>query len=181
MTFVPDAAARAATVASVQPLLALWPVGTAELGRNRRSIFESAATHSRGLRNVADRCESFAERSALWCLYSRRQRCDDSVCESLLVDLRAASRTSGERAGAARFFATLLNTARFGYSRADFFFNSIVSGSVPGWVANAPIGAIVISGSTASNGASQITLAGANTGSNNATARNLFTVDDHIY
>ena len=45
----------------------------------------------------------------------------------------------------------------------------------------APVGAIVISGSTASNGASQITLAGANTGSNNATARNLFTVDDHIY
>ena len=40
---------------------------------------------------------------------------------------------------------------------------------------------MVISGSTASNGASQITLAGANTGSNNTTARNLFTVDDHIY
>jgi hypothetical protein len=39
----------------------------------------------------------------------------------------------------------------------------------------------VISGSTASNGASTITGAGANTGSNNRTARNLFTVDDHIY
>ena len=44
-----------------------------------------------------------------------------------------------------------------------------------------PIGAIVISGSTASNGASSITGAGANVGSNNVTSRNLFTGDDHIY
>ena len=44
-----------------------------------------------------------------------------------------------------------------------------------------PIGAIVISGSTASNGASQITQAGANVGSNNAATRNLFTCDDHVY
>ena len=79
------------------------------------------------------------------------------------------------------FRRRLLNTARFGYSRADFYFNGDVTGSVPGWVAGAPVGAVVISGSTASNGASQITLAGANTGSNNATVRNLFTGDDHIY
>jgi hypothetical protein len=76
---------------------------------------------------------------------------------------------------------TLLNTLRFGYSRAAFYFNSIVDGGVPGWVDGGPVGAIVIAGSTASNGASQITLAGANTGSNNTTVRNLFTVDDHVY
>ena len=79
------------------------------------------------------------------------------------------------------FSPHLLNTFRFGYSRASFFFNGIVPDSVPGWVTGAPVGSIVISGSTASNGSSQITLAGANTGSNNATTRNLFTVDDHIY
>jgi hypothetical protein len=39
----------------------------------------------------------------------------------------------------------------------------------------------VIAGSTASNGSSQITGAGANVGSNNATTRNLFTFDDHIF
>ncbi len=77
---------------------------------------------------------------------------------------------------------SLLNTARFGYSRASYFFTGLlpVSG-VPGWVGGDPVGAIVISGSTASNGASAITGAGANVGSNNRTARNLFTVDDHIY
>jgi hypothetical protein len=77
---------------------------------------------------------------------------------------------------------SLLNTARFGYSRASYFFTGIVPVSgVSGWIGNDPVGAIVISGSTASNGASAITGAGANTGSNNRTARNLFTLDDHIY
>ncbi len=80
------------------------------------------------------------------------------------------------------FSPTLLNTARFGYSRASYFFTGIVPVSgVTGWVSGDPVGAIVISGSTASNGASAITGAGANTGSNNTTARNLFTEDDHIY
>jgi len=53
--------------------------------------------------------------------------------------------------------------------------------ALSGWVAGEPIGAIVISGSTASNGASAITQAGTNVGSNNTTARNLFTWDDHVY
>ena len=71
---------------------------------------------------------------------------------------------------------SLLNTARFGYSRASYFFTGLVPVSgVPGWVSGEPVGAIVISGSTASNGASAITGAGANVGSNNRTARNLFT------
>jgi carboxypeptidase family protein len=77
---------------------------------------------------------------------------------------------------------SLLNTARFGYSRASYFFTGLVPVSgVPGWVSGDHVGAIVISGSTASNGASSITGAGANVGSNNRTARNLFTEDDHIY
>ncbi len=79
----------------------------------------------------------------------------------------------------------LLNTARFGFSRATFFF----LGSVPGDVAatagtflpGKPIGAVVVAGSTASNGSSQLTGAGANVGSNNSIARNLFTFDDHIF
>src|SRR6266702_2899595 len=41
VTFVPDAAARAATVPSVQPLLALWPVGTKELGSGIAEAFSS--------------------------------------------------------------------------------------------------------------------------------------------
>ena len=79
------------------------------------------------------------------------------------------------------FTPALLNTARFGYSRASYFFTGSTPVSIDGWVAGKPIGAIVISGSTASNGASAITQAGLNVGSNNSAARNLFTWDDHIY
>ncbi len=79
------------------------------------------------------------------------------------------------------FSSQLLNTARFGFSRASFYFLGSATVDVPGFVSGRPVGAIVISGSTASNGASQITGAGGNVGSNNAVARNLFTLDDHIY
>jgi Carboxypeptidase regulatory-like domain len=79
------------------------------------------------------------------------------------------------------FAPSLLNTARFGYSRASYFFTGFTPVSETGWVAGEPIGAIVISGSTASNGASQITQAGTNVGSDNRTARNLFTEDDHVF
>ncbi len=79
----------------------------------------------------------------------------------------------------------LLNTVRFGYSRASFFFASSVPAEIQAntstFVPGKPTGAIVIAGSTASNGASQITAAGANVGSNNGIVRNLFTVDDHVF
>jgi hypothetical protein len=83
------------------------------------------------------------------------------------------------------FSPKLLNTARAGYSRASFFFlgasTPFEGADIAGWVAGRPIGAIVIAGSTASNGSSQVTGAGGNVGSNNSTTRNLFTFDDHIY
>jgi hypothetical protein len=47
VTFVPDAAARAATVASVQPLLALWPIGTTELGSGISEAFSNPPQHVR--------------------------------------------------------------------------------------------------------------------------------------
>lgn len=83
------------------------------------------------------------------------------------------------------FNPRLLNTARIGLSRASFYFLGYIPASVqavtPTFLAGRPTGAVVIAGSTASNGASSITTAGANVGSNNTTTRNLFTFDDHIY
>ncbi len=78
------------------------------------------------------------------------------------------------------FSPTVLNTARFGFSRAGYFFTGYTPVDVPGWVQGAPIGALVIGGGTALNGASQISLAGTNAGSNLRAVRNLFTYDDHI-
>ncbi len=83
------------------------------------------------------------------------------------------------------FSSRLLNTARLGFSRASFLFLGSVPAEIqartPTFVPGKPTGAIVIAGSTASNGASSITTAGANVGSNNATTRNLYTFDDHIF
>ena len=83
------------------------------------------------------------------------------------------------------FSPSLLNTARVGYSRARFLFNGSVPAAIEqttvSFIPGKPVGAIVIAGSTASNGSSQITAAGANVGSNNAMTRNLFTFDDHVF
>ncbi len=78
------------------------------------------------------------------------------------------------------FSPAFLNTARVGFSRAGYFFTGDTPVNLPGWVAGAPIGAVVVGGGTALNGASQISTAGANAGSNLTSKRNLFTYDDHI-
>jgi hypothetical protein len=78
------------------------------------------------------------------------------------------------------FSPTVLNTARFGYSRAGYFFNGETPEDIPGWVQGDPIGAVVIGGGTALNGASSISLAGTNATSNLSAVRNLFTYDDHV-
>jgi hypothetical protein len=182
VTFVPDAAARSATVASVQPLLALWPQGTAELGNGIAEAFSNPPQHVRESFGTTRIDSNLSRKDLVFGVYT----VDDSdattpsanpyssIYERLREQVVSAQVQHVISPG-------LLNTARAGFSRAAFFFDSIVAGSVPGWVANAPVGAIVISGSTASNGASQITQAGANTGSNNSVVRNLFTLEDHIY
>ena len=76
------------------------------------------------------------------------------------------------------FSPAALNTFRAGFSRGGYFFTGSTAAGVPGWVAGDPIGAIVVGGGTASNGASQITGAGANAGSNLRAVRNLFTYSD---
>ena len=75
---------------------------------------------------------------------------------------------------------TFLNTVRLGYSKASFFFTGSTPVAIPGWVQGDPIGALVVGGGTALNGASQISLAGTNAGSNLHAARNLYTLDDHM-
>jgi Carboxypeptidase regulatory-like domain len=182
VTFVPDASARAAAVASVQPLLALWPVGTVELGQGIAEAFSNPPQQVREDFGTTRADTNLSVNDLLFGVYT----IDDSDAttpsanpfSSIYERLREQVASIQEQHV---FSPRLLNTARFGYSRADFYFNSIVPGGVAGWVNGEPVGAVVISGSTASNGASAITQAGANTGSNNATARNLFTLDDHVY
>ncbi|HUH63697.1 MAG TPA: carboxypeptidase-like regulatory domain-containing protein [Terracidiphilus sp.] len=181
VTFVPDDAARAAAVPAVQPLLALWPRGTRELGQGIAEAFSNPLQHVREDFGTTRIDSNLTQNDLLFGVYT----IDDSDAttpsanpySSIYERLREQVASAQEQHV---FSPRLLNIIRIGFSRADFSFDSIVEGSVPGWVTNGPVGSIVISGSTASNGASQISLAGANTGSNNSTARNLFTLDDHV-
>ena len=69
------------------------------------------------------------------------------------------------------FSASLLNTARAGFSRAGYFFTGeptpdTPTASLPGFLVGLPIGALVVGGSAASNPTAQLSLAGSNNGSN---------------
>jgi hypothetical protein len=83
------------------------------------------------------------------------------------------------------FSASLLNTARAGFSRAGYFFTGeptpgTPAASLPGFLTGRPLGALVVGGSAASNPTAQLSLAGSNNGSNLDAARSLFTCEDRV-
>ena len=83
------------------------------------------------------------------------------------------------------FSPSVLNTARVGYSRASYFFtgeptSGTPAADLPGFLTGAPVGAIVVGGSAASNPTAQLSLAGSNNGSNLHVARNIFTYEDRV-
>ena len=202
VTLVPDAQARAGflpnsagvdkyvgVAPAVQPLLALWPVpngpellNAAGQPSGIAEAFSSPMQHIREDFGTTRFDYNLGDRDLFFAVYT----IDDSSANtptanplSLVAETLREQVLSGQEQHV--FSPRLLNTARVGFSRASYYFTGSTPVSVPGWVAGKPIGAIVIAGSTASNGASQITLAGTNVGSNNATTRNLYTLDDHIF
>lgn len=184
--YLPDSAGNETYVgvaAAAAPLLALWPVQNGpELGNGIGEAFSNPLQHIREDFGTARADADLSGSDTFSSVYT----IDDSVAttpsanplSSVFESLREQVLSLEERHV---FSSNFLNTARAGFSRAGYFFNGIVPVNLPGWVAGKPIGSIVISGSTASNGSSQITLAGSNVGSNNSTIRNLFTYDDHAY
>lgn len=168
---------------AVAPLLGLWPEQNGpELGRGIGEAFSHPKQHIREDFGTVRLDNNLSSKDLLFAVYT----VDDSSANtpsqnplSLIDESLREQVTSIQEQHV--FSPSLLNTARFGYSRASFNFNGYTPVDGSGWVAGKPVGAIVISGSTASNGASQITQAGSNVGSNNTTARNLFTGDDHVY
>lgn len=83
------------------------------------------------------------------------------------------------------FSPSVLNTVRFGYSRAGYFFTGeptpgTPAATLPGFLSGDPIGALVVGGSAASNPTAQLSLAGSNNGSNLRVARNLWTYEDRV-
>ena len=187
VTLVPDTASRAAAVASVKPLLNLWPVQNGpEIGGGIAEAFSSPKQHIREDFGTTRFDANLTANDLLFAVYT----VDDSAANTPTADpYSLINETLREQVLSVQeqhvVSPHLLNTARVGYSRASFYFIGSVPAAIQAqtstFVAGKPTGAVVIAGSTASNGASQITTAGANVGSNNAITRNLFTFDDHVF
>lgn len=175
--------------AGVDQLLNLWPVANGPEVTNNGAPSGLAYAYNNPLQRIR---EDYGTTRLDWNvsnkdLFFAAYTVDDSSAHTPTVNpLTSINEAIREQVLSVQeqhtFSSRLLNTARFGYSRAAFFFDGEVGvqGVTP-FVVGKPVGAIVIAGSTASNGASQVSTAGANVGSNNRAVRNLYTFDDHIF
>ncbi|HMD50000.1 MAG TPA: carboxypeptidase-like regulatory domain-containing protein, partial [Bryobacteraceae bacterium] len=195
VTLVPDNLARTGFVPNssgalqnvgvapgVAPLLSLWPVQNGpDLGGGIGEAFSHPLQTIREDFGTVRLDYNLSDRDTLFAVYT----VDDSGDHTPSINpLSTAIETLREQVISLQeqhvFSPTLLNTARVGFSRANFYFTGATPVNLPGWVAGQPIGAAVVGGGTASNGASQISGAGTNAGTHLTAARNLFTYDDHV-
>ena len=189
LSLVPDGASRAKAVASIQPLLALWPVANgAEILTSTGTpsgIAEAFSNPNQRIREdfgTARLDQNFTDRDSLAAVYTA----DDSKAHSptnnpfTLVDIFLREQVVS-LSETHIFSPSVINKTTLGFSRGAFYFNSGTTVNLPAWVNNGqPVGAIVVGGGTTLNGASQITNGGTNAGSNLRAARNLYTESDQV-
>ncbi len=193
---VPDAQTRidAAKNAFVAPLLNLWPIAPAGApdfpvsgADGVAEVFLSPVQTIREDFGTARVDHEFSDKDTLSAAYTIDN--SGSVTATTfdaystdLINLREQVFSMDETHV---FSANLVNTARFGFSRAGYFFTGeptpgTPAATVPGFISGLPVGAVVVGGSQASNPQAQLGLAGSNNGSNLFVARNLFTYTDQI-
>lgn len=195
VTLVPDALAREGiapgsngklqTVGvspSAAALLSLWPVANGpDLGGGIAEAFSHPLQTIREDFGTTRLDYNISSKDTLFGVYTIDDSADHTPSANPLSTVFEALREQVASVQEQHVFSpSILNTARFGFSRAAYYFTGETPVDLPGWVQGDPIGAVVIGGGTALNGASQITLAGTNAGSNLSSVRNLFTYDDHI-
>lgn len=187
--FVPDAASRAAAVASVQPLLNLWltPPANAPDFNGIAQVFSSPLQTIREDFGTVRVDHTFSQKDSLAAIYTIDDGRDVTATpanpySSDVVNLREQVMSLEETHV---FSPALLNTARIGYTRAGYFFTGeptpgTPAVNVPGFLSGLQVGAVVVGGSAASNPQAQVGLAGSNNGSNLTIHRNLYTFEDRL-
>ncbi|MGH9564074.1 MAG: carboxypeptidase regulatory-like domain-containing protein, partial [Terracidiphilus sp.] len=193
--FVPDAAARAAAVPSVQPLLALWPTpppGAPDFTVPGQSygiaqVFSSPLQTIREDFGTTRLDHNFSSTDTLSAVYTIDDGGDvtATIADPYSTDFENLREQVFSLEESHVFSPNLLNVARFGYSRAGYFFTGVPTpgtpaAAVPGFLIGDPVGALVVGGSATSNPQAQVGLAGGNNGSNLHVARNLFTFEDRV-
>src|SRR6516162_3831442 len=189
VAFVPGLASRAAAIPSVQPYLNLWPTplpGAQDF--NGISPYSSSPPQTiREDFGTVRLDNNFSSKDSLAVIYT----IDDGYSNTAtpanpfstdILTLRQQVLSAEETHV---FSPALVNTARFGFSRAAYFFAGeptpgTPAAGVPGFLDGLHVGAVVVGGSAASNPQAQIGLAGSNNGSNLPIHRNIYTYEDHV-
>lgn len=166
----------------VEPLLSLWPVQNGpELGGGIAEAFSHPVQHIREDFGTTRLDRAFSQRDSIAGVYLVDDSADITpTSDPISVDLESLREQVLSLAETHVFSPTLLNVARFGFSRASYFYTGGTTVNVPGFLSGSPAGAVVIGGSATPNSPSQITLAGSNIGSHLFVTRNLFTYQDTL-
>ena len=189
VAFVPDLASRAKAVPSVQPLLNLWLTPTA----GDPDFNGIAAVSSSPLQTIREDFgtarldQVISSKDRLSGIYTVDDGSDftPTTANPYSTDILNLREQVASLEETHVVSPRLLNTARFGYSRAGYFFTGeptpgTPAAGVPGFLTGRLVGAVVVGGSAASNPQAQIGLAGSNNGSNLNVDRNLYTYEDRV-
>ena len=189
LAFVPSLASRALAVPAVQPLLNLWPAppaGAADFN-GISEVFSSPLQTIREDFGTLRLDHNFSSRDSFSAIYTIDDGRDLTATpvNPYSTDVMTLREQVLSLEETHLFSPTLLNTFRFGYSRAAYFFTgeptpNTPAATVPGFLAGRPVGAVVVGGSAASNPQASIGLAGSNNGSDLRVTRNLYTFEDNV-
>ena len=189
VAFVPDLASRAAAVPSIKPLLNLWPT-PASTDPDFNGIAQVSSSPLQTIREdfgTARLDRVFSPKDNFSGVYSVDDGADftPTTLDPYSTDILNLREQVASLEETHVVSPDLLNTARFGFSRAGYFFTGeptpgTPAAGVPGFLAGHTVGAVVVGGSAASNPQAQIGLAGSNNGSNLKMARNLYTYEDRV-
>jgi hypothetical protein len=189
VAFVPDLASRAAAAPSVKPLLNLWPTPS-PADPDFNGIAEVFSTPLQTIREYFGTVRfdhTFSPKDNFSAAYTIDNGNDftPTYFNPYSTDVLTLQEQVLSLEETHVFSPTLLNTARFGFSRAGYYFNGeptpgTPAANVPGFLVGKQVGAVVVGGSAASNPQAQLGLAGSNNGSNLHIARNLFTYEDRV-
>ena len=189
VAFVPSAASRAAAVASVQPLLNLWPAPApgAQDFNGIASVFSSPLQTVREDFGTSRLDHIFSQKDSLAAIYTADDSDDFTATplDPFSADIVALREQVLSLEQTHILSSAFLNSARVGFSRAGYFFTGeptpgTPAATVPGFLLGKPVGAAVVGGSAASNPQASIGLAGSNNGSNLGIHRNIYTFEDRV-
>lgn len=188
------AGAQPACANVVRQLLAAWPIANGpELALPNGNPSGIAQFTSSPLQKIREDFGTarvdriFSSRDSLSAVYTIDDGADTTatVADPYSTDLADLREQVLSLAETHLFTPRIVNTVRFGYSRAAYYFlgeptPGSPAASITSFVGTHPVGALVVGGSTASNPATQLGLAGSNNGTDLDVFRNLYTYEDQI-